>query len=234
MKSYSKNMGQQIMEMIVCEELKHALYYQIAQFIEEHAEAILRLFPECTVASKLISRDLRLVKSRKKKQQSESFKFELRRYFIDPEQTIAKWGFKSFKPKMAIEPEVLITQDQRILMEETPIDPYRMHTLNYECEELGTGLRVTYTRIEKERIVGSLREIRLRKKKRKVEEPIDHVDIKMKLLKDNDCHYEYQELILYMDKFPKLRAEILNHFFLFQKPRLDRELENLSREGESS
>ena len=233
MKDFTKKMKREIEELLTCEELEHALFYHFEQFKEVHAEAILRLFPEWRVTSPLISRDMRLVKSRKNKQESESFRFELRRFFVDPEKKIAKWGFWMFKPRPTVEPAALIPQNQRSVMEETPIDPNRMHTLNYECEELGTSLQVTYTRFEKEWIVGRLREIRLKKKNRMAEEPLNHVDIKMKLLKCNDYPSKYQELILYMDKFPKLRVKILNHFFLFQKPLLDREIENLSGGSES-
>jgi hypothetical protein len=224
MAHFTKQMKQEIMEMLRIEDLNFVLYLLFRQFKEEYAEELRSFFPGGKRTRAFGLNGMRLVQNRSDRQYSTTYDFEMESFF--PGQSrVSHWGIKKFGPRTNMDLTLLLPHKLRNRMAEEPIDENKMVTLDFASEELGKNFQVTFTRVSEETMVGKIREIEAVEYTSEEEAGHDLVDVNTTGLRDRNYDNAYIELYLFMEKYPSLRSEILDRFHLYQKPRLQKEIE---------
>ena len=164
------------------------------------------------------------MQNRSDRQYSKTYSFELESFF--PGQSrVSHWGIKKFGPWTNVDLTMLIPPQLRCRMAEEPIDANKMVTLDFTSDELGKNFQVTFTRVSEKTMVGKIREIEAVECTSEDDESRDLVDLSTTGLRDRNYDNAYIEMYLFMEKYPSLRSEILDRFYLYQKPRLQKEIE---------
>ena len=232
MANFTKQMKQEIMEMLRIEELNFAIYLVIKQFKEEYAKELRSFFIDKKRVRAFGLGGMRLVQNQSDWQYSITYSFELESFF--PGQSrVSHWGIKKFGPRPNVDPSLLIPHKLRSRMAEEPIDANKMVTLDFVSDELGKNFQVTFTRVSEEIMVGKIREIEAVEYISEDDERHDHVDVNTSGLRDRNYDNSYIELYLYMEKHPSLRSEVFDRFYLLQKPRLQQEMGEENQSSES-
>ena len=224
MAKFTKQMKQEIMEMLRIKDLNFVLYLVIKQFKEEYAEELRSFFPDGKRMRAFGLNWMRLVQNRSGRQYSTSYSFEMESFF--PGQShVSHWGIKKFGPWTNMNLTLLIPHKLRNRMAEEPIDENKMVTLNFASDELEKNFQVTFTRVSEKTIIGKIREIEPVENASEEAKHDDHVDVSTTGSRDRNYDNAYIELYLYMEKYPSLRSEVLDRFYLLQKPRLQKDTE---------